>query len=207
MGYLVPYLRRLNRKERYFLVGLALGNREFRLGDGFREQLSDLLGLRVPEDAFVAMDYHLDWLCAAICLAATSGEAGPHPRDPRLIGGTQEDVDLLVAFDDEEESHVVMIEAKGVTAYSNRQFRSKLERLSAVFAMPQARRLVPHFVLVSPARPRYLQHEGCPRWMLDRQGQLAWLPLPIPPGLQKVTRCTADGVPDQRGDFWMVRPE
>lgn len=113
MHYLVPHLRRLNRKERFFLVGLALGNKEFRLGDEFRQKLSDLLGLFVPEDAFVAMDYHLDWLFAAIHLAATSGAPGPHPRDSRLITGTQEDIDLLVAFDGDSESRVIMVEASG----------------------------------------------------------------------------------------------
>ena len=33
-------LKSLKRKERFFLVGWALGNREFRLGPAFRRQIS-----------------------------------------------------------------------------------------------------------------------------------------------------------------------
>lgn len=207
MHYLVPHLRRLNRKERFFLVGLALGNEAFRLGYEFRQKLSDVLGLFIPEDAFVAMDYHLDWLFAAIHLAAASGAPGPHPRDPRLITGTQEDIDLLVAFDTDRESHVIMLEAKGVTSYSNRQFESKVARLSAAFTAPQAERVVPHLVLVSPMRPRYLRYDGCPPWMFGKDGQVAWLQLPVPSDMQKIVRCTEDGSPNSRGKYWTVKPE
>lgn len=205
--YLVPHLRRFNRKERFFLVGLALGNEAFRLGNDFRQKLSDVLGLFIPEDAFVAMDYHLDWLFAAITLAATSGAPGPHARDPRLITGGPEDIDLLVAFDTDRESHVIMLEAKGVTSYSNRQFESKVRRLSEAFAAPQAERVVPHLVLVSPTVPRYLRYECCPPWMLGKDGRVAWLQLLVPSDMQKIVRCTESGTPDRHGEYWTVKPE
>jgi len=57
-------------------TGLALGNGAFRLGNDFRQKLSDFLGLSIPNDAFVAIHYHLDWLFASIDLAATSGAPG-----------------------------------------------------------------------------------------------------------------------------------
>ncbi|MDI6894822.1 MAG: hypothetical protein QME70_09500 [Bacillota bacterium] len=166
-----------------------------------------MLGLFIPEDAFVAMDYHLDWLFAAIHLAATSGAPGPHPRDSRLITGTQEDIDLLVAFDTDRESHVIMLEAKGVTAYSNRQFQSKVARLSAVFAAPQAERVVPHLVLVSPVMPRCLRYEGCPAWIFGEDGRLAWLQLPVPSDMQKIVRCTESGAPNSQGKYSIVKRE
>ncbi len=207
MAYcLVPYLRRFNRKERFLLVGFALGNEAFRLGDDFRQQLSDLLGLAIPADAFVAMDYHLDWLFASLHIAAKGGHEGPHPRDPRLIAGNQEDVDLLVAFDAEEGSHVIMIEAKGVTSHSNRQFRSKTERVSAAFAAPEANHVVPYFVLVSPTPPQHLKSDS-PPWMLGKDGKVPWLHLPIPHDLQKIVRCTESGSPSMQGGYWKVGPE
>ena len=59
MSALIDQLKRFNRKERFFLVGLALGNPDFKLSDAFRSSLHDLLGVSIPADAFVAMDYHL----------------------------------------------------------------------------------------------------------------------------------------------------
>ncbi len=64
MADLITLLRQLNRKERYYLVAQALGIREFRLGDDFRGQLAAVVGREIPQDAFVAMDYHLNWLHA-----------------------------------------------------------------------------------------------------------------------------------------------
>jgi len=122
---LLRHMREFNRKERFFLVGMALGNPHFKLGDTFRGSLAQTLDLKVPENALVAMDYHLDWLSASLFLAANSGHPGPYVQDKTLISATQEDIDLLVAFDGEEGTHIVLIEAKGVTSYSNDQFHHK----------------------------------------------------------------------------------
>jgi len=37
---LLHHLQEFNRKERFFLVGMAPGNPEFRLGEEFRERLA-----------------------------------------------------------------------------------------------------------------------------------------------------------------------
>jgi len=58
----VEYLRRFNRKERFYLVGWALGRRKFQLDDNFRISMAGKLGLEIPSSAFVAMDYHLNWI-------------------------------------------------------------------------------------------------------------------------------------------------
>src|SRR5690348_8428986 len=96
---LLETLASLNRKERFYLVGWALGNPTFRLSDEFRQQLGDQLGVVAPEHAFAAMDYHLDWLYAALAVAAHATDSGPYQNDGGVTG-TQEDVDLLVAFED-----------------------------------------------------------------------------------------------------------
>ena len=73
MRNLVKNLESFNRKERFFLVGAALGNPTFRLDPTFRDQVGREFGLDVPEEAFVAMDYHLDWIYAGLVVSS----AGP----------------------------------------------------------------------------------------------------------------------------------
>jgi hypothetical protein len=67
----IEALRALNRKERFYLVGFALDNTDFKLGEEFRAQLEQSFGLSIPPDAFVAMDYHLSWIYAAAVLSVS----------------------------------------------------------------------------------------------------------------------------------------
>ncbi len=64
MSDLIELLDDLNSKERFFLVRQALG--EFQLGADFRQELGEAIGLAIPSGAFSWMDYHLDWLVAAL---------------------------------------------------------------------------------------------------------------------------------------------
>lgn len=149
MSALIDQLKRFNRKERFFLVGLALGNPDFTLGDVFRSSVENLFELKapIPADAFVAMDYHLEWLYAAV-RGAQVGK--PYPNADGFVKGNQEDIDLLIAFNEgEEKTHVVMLEAKGDAAWSNKQMLSKTRRLKAVFDGVNSDRVDPHFAFVS----------------------------------------------------------
>jgi hypothetical protein len=74
----ISTLRELNAKERFFLVRYALGNPDFKLGPDFRVALSKKIRQEIPEDAFCAMDYHLDWIHAAL-VAAAKGPISPTP--------------------------------------------------------------------------------------------------------------------------------
>ena len=209
MATLLEHLREFNRKERFYLVGMALGNQNFRLSDEFRKILGQRLSLEVPRDAFVAMDYRLDWLAASLHLTANPQTASPYPLNPRLISATQQDVDLLVAYETGSEFHVIMLEAKGVTGFTNSQFRSKVRRLAAMSeALGWERaKAIPHFALISPKQPQMLRYEGCPGWMVGRDGQVAWIPLPLPETLKKVVRCNRAGIASQQGDHWKVVAE
>ena len=60
-----------NRKERFFLVGTALGNPAFRLDSVFSQPLGGTFALEVHSDMFVAMDYQLDWILLLVRLAST----------------------------------------------------------------------------------------------------------------------------------------
>ena len=119
---LINYLRSFNRKERYILIEDAIGTGTFRLDTGFRERLGNLLDLIVPGDvarflgettipcdAFVAMDYHLDWLHVALYLADVPEPAQVIPK-PEGFSATQIDVDLLVAFEVGETTPIGLLE-------------------------------------------------------------------------------------------------
>ena len=196
MSHLLDHLRAFNRKERFYLLEEALkGDSTFRLDAGYRKRLGDKIGVPVPADAYVAMDYHLDWIQMALYLAATPKPPSPIPnRDNDLFAANQEDVDLLVAFDRGRPTHLVLVEAKLETGWTNSQLNSKAERLGRIFA--DGRRGVdlarPHFVLTSPKESSDIRTDVWPKWM-KCDGKPVWMELNHPPGLRQVTRCSASG--------------
>jgi hypothetical protein len=215
----IDYLRRFNRKERFFLVGAALGNRNFALGDEFRRSLSNAFALDVPPDAFVGMDYHFDWIYASVFFRAPGRDPSlvyDNPEDPgadqtlvkrpRLVSANQEDIDLIVAFDEGSEAHIIMLEAKAETGWTNKQARSKARRLKAIFddEVLLNGRVRPHFGIVPPYRPRKLSVDW-PGWAL-RDGELISIPLEMPGDLTRLTRCDANGVPSALGLHFRLEP-
>ena len=210
MSDLITRLQSFNRKERFILLREALGGRTFSLEAGFRERLGALIGVRVPTDAFVAMDYHLDWLQMALFLARTPTPPQFIPKGDVLSEGQEDlnanqmDIDLLVAFDTEAKTHLVLLEAKMETGWSNLQMRRKAKRLRQIFGdHPHSDVARPHFVLLSRTRPQRLEAGKWPAWM-KRDGKPVWMELPRPDGLCKVTRCGEDGAPSQGGGFLRV---
>lgn len=130
MPNLIEYLESFNRKERFFLIGEALGNPDFRLSNDFRTRLSAAFGVPVPANALVAMDYHLDWIHASLFLASPGvDERAVHPNTDAIATGNIEDTDLLVAFEEGQITHLMLIEAKAETGWTNRQMDSKAGRL------------------------------------------------------------------------------
>jgi hypothetical protein len=115
----------------------------------------------------MAMDYHLSWIAAAIYLHAHPECSFPI-RNEGEIQQNQEDVDLLVAFEAGAETHLVFIEAKGVTSQSNSQLMSKADRLRQMFGDDGQRwpGVWPHFAIVSPGRPVRVKWGEWPGWRL-----------------------------------------
>jgi hypothetical protein len=180
---LVQRLRAFNRKERFLLVGQALGNPTFALGEGFREDLSCLLRREVPSSAYCAMDYHLDWLYAALMWSCGKAEPGhlttrtldSYVKDGEAIEvdlkvtGNQSDVDLLIAWiDTRRRGQVVMIEAKGFSPWHPEQMRYKTARLKAIFGDTGDARFPDvdaHLVLTGPPpEPSHLPKDQWPVW-------------------------------------------
>lgn len=200
---LIDALMRFNRKERFHLLHHVLGYEgwSFRLSDEFREELGSNIGERVPPGALVMMDYHLDWISMAVWLAGRRElptKQRPARNEGRVVGN-QEDIDLLVAFRSSGTVHIVLIEAKGDTPWSNSQLESKAFRLREIFgdAILDGARVRPHFVLMAPKESAAINAGTWPFWMqkaVDRQMLLSW------PETMKPTLCDSEGKAKRGGD-------
>lgn len=209
---LIDNLKSFNRKERFYLIGQMLGNPEFRMDDKQLDEISNLIEVKIPREYFAAMDYHLDWIYASLFLTQEHGEK-IFPRNfidnnkkvGLQISGTQEDVDFLLAFiDPENKTHIVMIEAKGDSYFSNGQLDSKNKRFKAIFGKentwPNVR---PHFIICSPKKPQKINIEE-PAYFMFKNFTLPWLELDMGNGKNKVTRCDKEGEPYNNGEYWTV---
>ena len=206
---MIQILELFNRKERFFLVAEALGLRScsgepaFSLSDCFRKQLNAKIKVEIPlepEMVFVAMDYHLDWLQAALTLAHTSQDEKSKfcnegkvtfcnvwnvwnaCNEGKAIEGTQKGVDLLVAFKVGETPHLILVEAKAYSGWTNPQLSSKAKRLRMIFGEGGKKwpSVQPCFYAIGPKESAGLSTQCLPEWMLDEGGQLQWLSLSLP---------------------------
>ncbi len=167
-------LHNFNRKERDHLIKFAISEtpsypqiskelwRAIRPG-GVGPQRPD------PTGMFVGMDYHLNWLYAALVLSGRYEESGidEQPNEwPKSsqgqckpggvpIQGNQEDVDLLAAFPGKRNVlHLVLIEAKFDTGWGSKQFISKVQRLGAIKSLTDSYKDLDvrwKFMLASPS--------------------------------------------------------
>lgn len=214
---LIDNLKSFNRKERFYLIGQMLGNPEFRMDDKQLDKISNLIGLTIPRKYFAAMDYHLDWIYASLFLtqndANTAFKRNSIENDgvkiDYQISGTQEDVDFLLAFvDHENTTHIVMIEAKGDSYFTNAQLNSKNKRFKAIFGDEDTwPNVKPHFLLCSPKEPQNVSIEDPVYFMLAKDQNPIWFPLLMGTGKNKVTRCMDDdknNKPSSEGDHWKV---
>ena len=206
MPKLIEYLKGFNRKERFFLLGAALGNPKFRLAEDFRTDLSKAFHLLIPTIAFVAMDYHLDWIQASLFFASRDNEDSlVHRNTPPTITGNSEDVDLIVAFEQGPTTHLLFLEAKAETGWTNKQMQSKAGRLSLLFGADGMKYpgITPHFGLMSPRRPKQLVMDKWPTWMAQGNKPV-WLKLSLSSGMRRVVRCDSNGKKSATGGFFRM---
>ena len=233
MQPLIDHLQRFNRKERFLLVGQALGNPSFHLGKHFRFALGECLHREVSEDSYCAMDYHLDWLFAALEWTYKPLDVGdaverdptdPHPDDGAptdlKVTGNQSDTDLLIAWvDDRERAQIVLIEAKGYSPWNPHQMQYKCARLNAIFGMDGRRyaRVDAHLVLTGPPpgpTTKTLPHTQWPVWARQENANGApvkyFLPLTKPSyetvAVQRITAPSDHkSKPSAKGTHWRIR--
>ena len=221
MDDLIDILESFNRKERFFLIAQALGQKRdnkpaFTLSDNFRRELEQKLGFdfEIPADAFVAMDYHLDWVAASL-VKWKSVKAGKADKSTFLnpgqevVEGNQEDIDLLVAFDCGGQYHLILIEAKayqgkGYAGFDRSQLKSKSDRLDKIFdkAGQKYPGVTLYFCLMSQNKPT---SQTPYEWPWD---EAPWIPASLPDKNTRriVERYNAEtGKADKDGDHFRIR--
>ena len=202
MNDLLNLLASFNRKERFFLVGNALDNKSFSLGARFRSELKTHADVAIPDDAWVAMDYHLDWIAAAVHLTTNKKIAATRFDNPKqhIVRGNQEDVDLIVGFGTQIDTTLILIEAKGDTAWSKSQMSSKVKRLGEIFGTDTFVNpaIKPILILTSPKSPvGKVGEKKWPDWMTIN-GTPRWMPMTLPKRRQ-IIRCNEHGKSDRDG--------
>lgn len=204
MPTVLEYLESFNRKERFFLVGTALGSPKFRLAPSFRARLGEAFSVQVPGNAFAAMDYHLDWIHASLFLPGREDDP-VHPNTPRIVSGNQEDTALLVAFEENSITHILLIEAKAETSWNNEQLKSEAVRYTKIFGTDGDKypQVEPHFGLMSPCPPHRLKTKYWPAWM-TKGDEPIWLELYVPPGRRQLTRCDQNRRPSATAGYFRV---
>lgn len=213
MSNLIDHLKSFNRKERYWLLREAVGDDAFKLSDEFRAKLQHVLDIskEIPCDAFVAMDYHLDWIAMALHRARYGVESGPIPKEEirggQYINTSQIDIDLLVAFGRTNTTHLILIEAKFDTRWTNSQLKDKVKRLKEILPEDQYKSgmVKPYFVLMSPEESKNLDSKDWRGWMKPG-GKPAWMALPKPKGLRKLTRSDKNGKSSTDGGHIRIDP-
>lgn len=183
---IIDRLKCFNAKERYWVVHAALGH--FKPSRGFLEGAAKAAGVPLPakgcpdESIFLAMDYHLNWLCAALWTVLTPSEkagtaisnkrtpsetmtpdhstSGPLGKDRALMENSQEDVDLLLAYPRPDGiTQVILIEAKCTGTFTPSQLGSKFSRLEGILdsigkeGFVGASDVNVKMILMSPSRP------------------------------------------------------
>ena len=122
---------------------------------------------------------------AALTLAHSQDGKSEFSNKGEIIKGTQEDVDLLVAFKAGETFHLILVEAKAYSGWTNDQLSSKAKRLRTIFGEDGKKwsDVQPYFWAMAPRDPnksKRLRLECLPKWMLINDGELQWLCLQLP---------------------------
>ncbi len=214
MDSLAHALELFNRKERNLLIREVLGHEvePLKLSEPFRAKVARAVHIDcIPSKAWWATDYHLEWLAGALAVytegreVAVAKGARPNPKETnertesrRLVEGNQEDIDLIIASG----SDLILVEVKGVGAWSNQQLKSKLARLRLIsdycssVVKPGDRKTVRiHRLLMSPRCPKKVNEEDWP----------AWIPLSSwPTETLEVGRCDSKGKRAPQPDNWRV---
>ena len=207
MSDLIEILSKFNRKERFFLIGQALGKQKFVLADSFREDLCAKIGVEVPDCAYAAMDYHLDWIAASLRAHRNPDPTDePYSNSDKVVTGTQQDIDLLIAFKAGEVYHLILVEAKGYSYWNNKQLLAKAQRLKKLFGRKGEKHrpeVKPHFCLMSPQRPKGLTCDSWPSWMREYH----WLQLKLEWPRWRVTRCESNGKSSANGKHFCIKED
>ena len=216
-GSLERRLSEFNAKERFALIQRVIGV-SVAPHPGFLAETLRRCGIEARADrVFCAMDYHLDWLYAALMKDCMDSEPMPLVADEHgnfPVTGSQQDADFVMCFtsngaDGKPVTHLLLIEAKGVGAWNSRQMARKLRQYRAMrpaFARnPQIR---PRLVLMSSEDPFGKESRQSAEFrslLSDFKdfGEVAWVELRMSE-THMVTRLRDEGRDDGPYTRWMV---
>lgn len=182
------------------------------------------LNITIPCDACWAVDYHIDWLFGALTLDRLGHAADTCVRNPvsskaseaapgRLIRGTQEDLDLILAFD----RTIILTKTKGVTSWGNKQLASKRRRLADWHELSEQvapdtqglKQIEMFMVLTSPQCPKKLARLEWPSFVKLDDDVPFFLKLDLvsaPAQFYAPQRCSEDRSTSATGEHWKLEP-
>lgn len=216
-------IERFNRKERYIVFQQVATAGEVALDPGFLAKVR-ALGWPVPDHGVVVLtDYHLNWLYAALELhrGTWASAHGPHKAlsdvreavDPAgttryALEPNQEDIDLLLVWEDGDGTHLGLVEVKAYSGWTKKQILSKATRLEAILGASGTAHdaVVAHFALMSFTEPTKITEDEWPRWMQDAKGNLAHIALD-PPSSDRLSvgRVDEQGMSSSAGGYYGIR--
>ena len=201
---LIQRLKNFNAKERYWLIRQALGG--FTADADFVDEVAKAAGVEPPDrsrlsETYMAMDYHLNWLYAALTGHSPAGTAHPNTKWSEeasaraAVENSQEDVDLIIAYPRQSGSvQIILVEAKCIGAFTKVQLESKAARLAGLLEALTSegslnnRNVDLRLVLMSPQKPKETLTSSMPGrlrrvFLVDTRkseaDELSWLKLKV----------------------------
>jgi len=208
---LTQCLEVFNRKERYWLIRNCCGNGvdlSLPLSAEFIDKLNALKELKEINfsNAWWAMDYHIDWLIAALTLFQDQDANKIRNQNEKYkISGTQEDFDFIICV----ENKLIFIESKLSTGWDREQLDSKIERLKDMEALFQ--NTEQYFILLSP---EFQNIKSTISYVTNELTSMrtGYICLETPPQMidgsrfLKVIRCDENSTADKDGAYWKASP-
>lgn len=209
MRSLQNLLTTFDRKERHALLDKVFRSNISHISSEFISEIQVELGIKIPDDPVWFLDYHIDWMEAAIfiylndkdlgdecCFLRDGGEG--HPRF--TLEFTQRDIDFLIYFKQNDSDNLIMIEAKYDTSWGNKQVNAKLDRLEAIRrnyieankTKSKQVNINFYYVLLSPVKPKRLSTNV--KWH--------WIELNACDNLHTVSRCDINKLKRKDGKYW-----
>lgn len=216
-GSLEHRLSVFNAKERFALIQRVTGM-SIAPSPAFLAETLQSCGIEANAGrVFCAMDYHLDWLYAALMKDQLDPEPMPLVADEYgsfPVTGRQQDADFVMCFtaknaDGNPVTHLLLIEAKGVGAWDSDQVAEKLKQYRAMRpAFARNPHVCPRLVLMSPDDPRRKESRQSTRFrglLADFKdfGEVAWVKMPMPE-THMVNRLRDEGRKDGPFTRWKV---
>ena len=117
----------------------------------------------------------------------------------------QEDIDFIVAFNKDDIYHLVLIEAKAESGWTNKQLSSKAEKFKSIFGFNNCvwENVRPYFLITSPRKPTNLRVDALPIYLQGSMDDICFK-LCMPDYLVKITRCNENGKLSISGTKWKV---